>query len=276
MIFVVISNLSCKQIGTEKNMVDDKEKIYTKEDILNDLDDAEQHNPYKSFVHIGNSLEYPIASKMSLFANETSWAIVFEEAIYNKTGPNVSIRLTYFGNCILNPRYVGKDKRFYSNTDYIGLWLDSYLYELTDGYNLISKKIDSVLLRGENVKIERDIDKYDKMEIPIFSFNNPDKQVDWIAFARYTASIDPELFSAKDEELRKHLPKDLPKIMVINEWHHKDYGKPFNLAKYGSAPSSYETFQQIADVLVSKDTTKYKPTLKANTHWSNWPNAGKE
>jgi hypothetical protein len=30
----------------------------------------------------------------------------------------------------------------------------------------------------------------------------------------------------------------------------------------------------IADILVSKDTTKWKPTLKPNNDWRNWPNAG--
>jgi hypothetical protein len=30
----------------------------------------------------------------------------------------------------------------------------------------------------------------------------------------------------------------------------------------------------IADILVSKDTAKWKPALKPNNDWRNWPNAG--
>ena len=39
-------------------------------------------------------------------------------------------------------------------------------------------------------------------------------------------------------------------------------------------PSSYETWQQIAKVIVTNDTTNYKPIKKPNTHWKNWKNAG--
>ena len=39
-------------------------------------------------------------------------------------------------------------------------------------------------------------------------------------------------------------------------------------------PGDYETYKMIADILVSGDTTKRKPTLKPNNNWRNWPNAG--
>ena len=39
-------------------------------------------------------------------------------------------------------------------------------------------------------------------------------------------------------------------------------------------PSSYETWQQIAKVIVIGYTSMYKPTLQPNTHWKNWPKSG--
>ena len=39
-------------------------------------------------------------------------------------------------------------------------------------------------------------------------------------------------------------------------------------------PSSYETWQQIAKVILTNDTSHYNPTLQPNTHWSNWPDSG--
>jgi hypothetical protein len=39
-------------------------------------------------------------------------------------------------------------------------------------------------------------------------------------------------------------------------------------------PSSYETWQQIAKVIVTGDISCYSPTLKPNTHWSNWEDSG--
>jgi hypothetical protein len=40
-------------------------------------------------------------------------------------------------------------------------------------------------------------------------------------------------------------------------------------------PSKQETFKLIAKVLVSGDTTLYKPTTESNTHWSFWLESGK-
>jgi hypothetical protein len=39
-------------------------------------------------------------------------------------------------------------------------------------------------------------------------------------------------------------------------------------------PSSYETWQMIAKVITTGDTSFYKPTLKPNTHWINWQDSG--
>jgi hypothetical protein len=39
-------------------------------------------------------------------------------------------------------------------------------------------------------------------------------------------------------------------------------------------PSSYETWRMIAKVIATGDTSCYKPTLEANTHWKNWPESG--
>ena len=95
-----------------------------------------------------------------------------------------------------------------------------------------------------------------------------------ISIVRYLESKHPDLFRATDDELKNCLPKDLPKLMVINEWYHEDYGKVLFGETYGKKPSSYETFPLIAKVLVSQDTSLYKPKLKPNNHWKNWPNAG--
>lgn len=42
----------------------------------------------------------------------------------------------------------------------------------------------------------------------------------------------------------------------------------------GDAPSSYETFLLIADVLVNRDPSRFRPTLPPNNHWRNWAAAG--
>jgi hypothetical protein len=63
-------------------------------------------------------------------------------------------------------------------------------------------------------------------------------------------------------------------LIQIDKWHHKEYSISKDYGAFGQKPSSYETFQMIAKILVTKDTTLWKPTLPANNHWSNWKDGG--
>jgi hypothetical protein len=76
-----------------------------------------------------------------------------------------------------------------------------------------------------------------------------------------------EPFLATEDELRQRIPRDLPLILQLDEWHHPDLAAD-------ELPSTSETFQVIADVLVTGDSTRYMPTKTPNTHWSNWPEGG--
>lgn len=78
-------------------------------------------------------------------------------------------------------------------------------------------------------------------------------------------------------EKRKHLPNGVPELMTIDQSHHRRWycsHSPDHGGHRGDAPSSYETYRLIAEVLATRDPSRYKPTLKPNTHWSNWPEAG--
>jgi hypothetical protein len=52
--------------------------------------------------------------------------------------------------------------------------------------------------------------------------------------------------------------------MTINEFH---FVSAYNKSK---PPSIQETYKLIAKVLLTKDTTNWKPTEKPNNHWTNW------
>jgi hypothetical protein len=80
----------------------------------------------------------------------------------------------------------------------------------------------------------------------------------------------PEVFNSTEEELRACLPKDLPKLMTLNEWFHTDCAKVRGFEDHAQSVRDNETFKLIADVLVSKDTSKFKPTIKPNSDWRNW------
>ena len=85
--------------------------------------------------------------------------------------------------------------------------------------------------------------------IEIQDFDNPDGLIDYQSLVRYLDEANPEIFRATEDELRMSIPIDLPFLMKIDEWHHKSYYEYDESNK----PSTYETFNLIADVLISKN-----------------------
>jgi hypothetical protein len=94
---------------------------------------------------------------------------------------------------------------------------------------------------------------------------------------RYLAFEHEATCRATMDELRMCLPDGLPLVMQIDSWHHREYMLYENGPErriIGDKPSSYETFPLIADVLVTGDPSRFRPTLAPNNHWSHWPEAG--
>ncbi|RAY10660.1 hypothetical protein DPM19_34460 [Actinomadura craniellae] len=61
------------------------------------------------------------------------------------------------------------------------------------------------------------------------------------------------LLLADETELRARIPADLPQMLCLNEWRHP--------LLPDESPSDSEAYRQIAGVLATGDTTRYRPTL---------------
>jgi hypothetical protein len=72
---------------------------------------------------------------------------------------------------------------------------------------------------------------------------------------------------ATSEERRVCVPPELEQILQLEEWHHPDLAG-------GDELSSSNTFVSLVEVLVNGDASSCKTTMPANSHWSNWPEAG--
>ena len=72
---------------------------------------------------------------------------------------------------------------------------------------------------------------------------------------------------SQGNEKRVSVSPELEQILILYEWHHPDLVE-------GELPSHNETFQQLAEVLVTVDISKYRPSMKPNTAWKNWPEGG--
>jgi hypothetical protein len=170
---------------------------------------------------------------------------------------------------------------------------------------------------GHQVSLSHNKQDYVDADIELKEYEPNDISAEEVG--RLVVSQNRDLFRATNNELYKSIPADLVKILVLDEWFHKDFQLQVsptmtdenlrqtfefnkNLTGLGgmtfesfaqsirqqeilsddwnreiwenNRPSSYETWQLIAKVIVTNDPKQYKPTLKSNTHWENWQDSG--
>ena len=255
----------------------------TQKDILNYLEETDQET-YHFFIDFEHPYFYPAGSRLTLYADENRWAIVFEKSGYSIGNSCGEIELEYFGNCLQNLKNGIAGDTASSNMKAVILIKDTDLEKIDNGEfeELVARQQDKIQVRDTILPIEQDSSKYIAKGIEPRDYDNPKRLFDFYSLIRYLDGEYPHIFRATDKELRMCLPENLPKLMQIDQWHHEAYSKhkvPTSPTMYhyetiGKKPSEYETYRMIADILVSRDTTKWRPTLKPNNDWRNWPNAG--
>lgn len=72
---------------------------------------------------------------------------------------------------------------------------------------------------------------------------------------------------ATDDELAQRNPHSLPLWLRLDEWNHPDLTNE-------ETPGNSETFRMLAEAIAHGDASHYRPTVKPNTHWRNWPEGG--
>lgn len=284
----------------------------TEEEILNTLDNSND-GFYCSFVELGHAYSYLIDTRLNVFCGDKDrWAIVVERLGYDPRAGAIVLDLNYYGNCLTNLEFYNERPTSYYSIHPIDY--DNF-NDTVDGESL---KSDAKfwLVRGKEVLLSHNIQDYENAGIELEDESN-DISVE--AVGRLVVSQNQDLFRATDNELYKSIPIDLAKILVLDEWFHKNFQLQtlptmtdehlrltFELNKNltglegmtfesfaqalrqqqilsddwnrkiweNSRPSSYETWQLIAKVIVTKEPKQYKPTLEPNTHWSNWLDSG--
>jgi hypothetical protein len=251
-------------------------KPYAAEDIIEYLNRV----PYSIyfFIDLEHPYFYTANSRLTLFADETRWAIVFEKSGYINRGFREELELSYYGNCLENLEPHSVMKAHFYNTQCITLIDGDELARIENDFENLKEDIDKIKVREQMVKIPCSKAGYLKWVPDILSRSYPEEAT-FVDLIRYIAYEYEELCRATEDELRLCIPKDLPKLMVIDEWHHRSYAVFDNagtepVSILGDPPDTYETYCLIAKVLENKDPNLFKPTLKPNNHWSNWPEAG--
>jgi hypothetical protein len=282
---LILSFLLFSCISKHNKMGSNKFQMsYTESDILTKLDLAFEGIPsddypkgnkedikYNFFLDLEHGYCETAGSRIHLYADKNRWAIVFEKTGYQNRGDRAEIELDYVGNCIDYPITKDPERSYITNSNNIIL-ITSDEYERVrnkegsdmEQFELISPTVTEITIHGQKVSIENDKKKYANLKLPTRDFDNPKKLLSYGDIVRLIADTNPSLTNATEEEIRLHIPKDIPKLMTIDKFHFiTAYDKSLS-------PSIQETYKLIAKVLVTRDTANWKPIEKPNNHWTNW------
>lgn len=253
---------------------------FSEKDILTILDNSAKDGS-AGFVSLGHPYSYLIDCRINLFrGSENKWTIAVERLGYNPRAGSILLEIFYYGNCLKNMK--AQINKHCGYNIYLPISQLNFLNTITDE-ETVKPESDTWVVRGKNINI-----KYAKQEYQDNGIETG-ATIEYVgieAVARLATKKYRNLFRATDEELYDAIPKDLKKLLVLDEWYHRDFYllpienevpeyKRRNQKRWlKDRPSSYETWKQFAEVLVSGDTSHYKPTIKANTHWKNWPESG--
>lgn len=226
----------------------------TEQEILSQLDECAKNYV---FPLLDNGYYYPITSRINCYGDGEKWAIIIESFGYNlRSGHhNGAQNCVYvYGNCLSRPVGI-------TNDDFLNCSEDGPEGETFDGW-YVFPEAESITLRGEVVKFDLSKENLERRGVVMAE--------DELTAADLFRSLLPEYreqFLATEEELRERVPRDIPMILRLDEWHHPDIAGQ-------EKPSENETFKSIAKVLVSADPSLYKVEIAPNSHWTNWPEGG--
>ncbi|WP_163411010.1 DUF7003 family protein [Flavobacterium ajazii] len=226
---------------------------------------------YNFFLDLEHGYCETAGSRIHLYGDSTRWAVVFEKSGYQNRGTSAEIELDYVGNCIDYPVDKYPERNYITNSGRIIL-IDSGEFERIENkdgvemetFELIDKGIKDIKIRDEFIPFDNNYKNYEKVGIQIRDYDNPKSLIGFGDLIRYLHETNPKLISARENEIRKHIPKDIPKLMTIDEFH---FVSPYDKA---NLPSKQETYKLIAKILTTRDITNWKPTQKTNNSWKNW------
>lgn len=209
-------------------------------EILLQLDECTKDFRFPMF---DNGYYYPVDHRLHAYADDSRWALLIETLGYNPRAGNLIDVIQKFGNCIGEPGF--------DNDDFLPRLENADELEKIASDDKDWSRASGVIVRGTTLRI------------PVVVSHGTEL---W-DLLRLIVPSDRERFLATEDELRARVPADLPLMLTLDEWNHPDVVN-------GQMPSRTEAFQQLAEVLVTRDTTRYAPSLEPNTHWTNWPEGG--
>src|SRR5262245_26320333 len=94
---------------------------FTAKEVVDYLDRCILENPLWSFMELEHPYSYTANSRLTLYADDARWAIVFEKNGYENRNHTFMLQLNFYGNCLQNLKRGGADNRYTWNVEYLSL-----------------------------------------------------------------------------------------------------------------------------------------------------------
>ena len=192
------------------------------------------------FPDVGHVYSYAVDVRLHALSDGTRWALIVELVGYNPRAADLIDVLHFFGNCLTHGAQGFDNDGFLGRIENLGDLVDD-----EEGYvGGVPFRIRGQLIAPAEAVAGEEIWDTCRRLIPQHR----------------------DLLLADEQEWRARVPSDLPRVLVLDAWHQPDL--------YETQPSASRTFQMLAEVLATADTSRYAPSAEPNTHWSNWPESG--
>jgi len=240
---------------------------WTSEKILGILDACAEEF---TFPVLDNGYVYLASTRMSVYRSERDWAIVIEVFGFSPRAGGPDIQIYTFSSKLhdRNPssNYVSEDayKGYLENNPYNE---SRFIYPIDNSDWVNEEDQEYVnengicLLRGNEIPFPESSDFKE------FGIELEEEAPLTFEFCRFLAGKHRDLVLCTEEERRVSVAPEMGLLLQLDTWNHPDISG-------GELPSSSESFQQIAKMIVESSPKPFKQTKNDNTHWSNWPEAG--
>ena len=224
-----------------------------------------------SFPMLDNGYFYLAATRLSLYRTPVDWAMVFELFGYSPRAWESNLLIETFASTLCNrnsPENYGNVQAYENylannpNNEFRAFSpIDGN--EWIDEDACVAEVAREFMLRGRTQHIPS-LQEYEQrgmtLEDPL--------RVRAFEFCRFVANISRDSVLATEYERRTSLLPGMSQVLQLEQWHHPD------VKVTEDRPSGSETFQQLAQVLVTGNVSLYRPSCAPNSHWKNWPEGG--
>ena len=223
------------------------------------------------FPMLDNGYVYLAATRLSLYRGERDWALVTEVFGFSPRAEAPDTHTCTVASRLLDRKQEkdfrpgGYEQYLRANPDWEQrfFWpIDGNGWQDPEDSERVAGNATELSVRGRIIPLPSQ-DEYAARGIELAE----PPGVKTFELCRWLADVARDDVLATPAERRANVPPDLEQILQLEEWHHPDLVS-------GERPSGSNTFRQLAEVLVTGDVARYRPSVPPNTHWRNWPGGG--